>query len=86
MNINFYLINDKKLAVTKDYDAFEYVDGNWIQIEYNEISDRLIGYDPYEPDDSTYKIGNLDIMSSIKKITEDEAKELIGQSEIEKIK
>ena len=46
-------------------------DHGWVRDKDHEISDRIIGYDPYE--EPGWKIGNLDIMEEIRTITRDEA-------------
>lgn len=40
-----------------------------------------MGYDPSEPSDSPYAVGNIDIMSSIKELTLEETIEKYGDIE-----
>jgi len=47
--------------------AYEYIDGEWEELDPNEINDRLMGYDPSEVD--MYSIGNTDIMEEIEEIS-----------------
>ena len=56
-----------------------YKNGHWEQDSASLISDRLIGYDPFEPSDSPYKIGCLSVMREIEEITEQEAMEIINR-------
>ena len=44
----------------------------------NIVSDRIMGYDPFEDDDSPYKIGNSSIMDELERISEEEFKSRIG--------
>ena len=46
--------------------------GEWVIDNDNIVSDRLMGYDPYEDDDSPYKTGNFTIMDQIEEISEEE--------------
>ena len=39
--------------------------------------DHLVGYDPHEPADSPYMLGNLSIMEKIEEISYEEALERI---------
>ena len=54
-------------------EAFRYIGSKWIEMDRNEINDRLMGYDPSEP--AMYGIGNIDITEEIREISEAEAKE-----------
>ena len=58
--------------------CFIFENGEWKVDKDNLIMDRLMGYDPYEPSDSPYAIGNTDIMREIKSITYEEAMKLTG--------
>ena len=42
------------------------------------IMDRLVGFDPYEPSDSPYGIGNTSVMDEIDEITYEEAMKRTG--------
>lgn len=85
MNYKFYLINGNKLSYTDGKESFEYKNNEWIKINNSEIISRLIGYDPSEPSDSPYAIGNTDIMESIKELTLEQVIESFGKSVIDKI-
>ena len=45
----------------------------WVVDQSNILMDRILGYDDTEPEDSTYRIGNLDRLDRITEITEEEA-------------
>ena len=77
MEYQFYLVNETRLLCDKDKEAFELINGKWSKVDYQEISDRLMGYDPSEKD-GMYGIGDSDIMSEIKKITKEQAIEIAG--------
>lgn len=73
MSENYYFIKDLKCFARGDgFDNYIYDNGNWIPDKENRVSDRLMGYDPYEDDDSPYKIGNRAIIAEIETITEEE--------------
>ena len=49
-------------------------DGTLAPVVVNSLPpDRILGYDDTEPEDSTYRIGNLDRLDRITEITEQEA-------------
>ena len=76
----YFLILEKRLVkgvsvaekFTLASTAYEYIDGEWKDLDPNEINDRLMGYDPSEVD--MYSIGNTDIMEEIEEISEKEAR------------
>lgn len=82
----FYLVENNRLFCTYNNETFELKNNEWIKANSNEITDRLMGYDSSEPSDSTYAIGNTDIMSSIKELTLEETIEKYGEKTIRKIK
>ena len=85
MNYKFYLIGGNRLLYMDGRESFEYINNEWIKINNTEITDRLMGYDPSEPSDSPYAIGNTDIISSIKELTLEQVIEKYGKSVIDKI-
>lgn len=50
----------------------------WISDKESLLLDRIMGYDPSEPDVSPYRIGNLDIMEQVGKISREEAEKRIS--------
>lgn len=54
----------------------------WIIDQFNVLTDRIVGYDGSEPKDSPYKIGNSDMMDSIREISKTEALKMIEGGEI----
>ncbi len=75
----YYLIRNRTLGKREDGNYFLFKDGNWVPDTKNTILDRLMGYDPNEPDGSPYKTGNMDIMDTIDAITEEQALKLINE-------
>lgn len=73
----FYLINDRIIGKKENGSYYIYSAGNWVPDDDWMILDRLMGYDPSEPSDSPYGIGNTDIMDEIETITYEEAMEHI---------
>ena len=79
-NTTYYLIRNRiigKRETNSECFSYLYKDGEWVPDKDCVIIDHLFGYDPHEPDDSPYKIGNLSIMEKIKEISYEEAMERI---------
>lgn len=77
---SYYHIKDLEcFARGVNFDNEIYKDGKWEPDINNLVSDRLMGYDPSEDDDSPYKIGNTEIMEEIEEITEQEFMKMIGK-------
>ncbi len=71
--MKYYYIRDLNcFARGAGFDNYIYKNGKWEPDRDHLVSDRLVGYDTYEDDDSPYKIGNTEIMDEIVEITEDE--------------
>ena len=82
----YYLIRNRILGRREDgiFDLLE--NGKWISDVKKLIQDRLIGFDPYEPEDSPYRTGNLSIMDEIEEIPEEMAMQLLNILTIEFLK
>ena len=50
----------------------------WIVDKEFLLMDRLMGYDSSEPKDSPFKLGNLDMMDRVRKISREEAEKRIS--------
>lgn len=81
-NIRFYIIDNNRLLYTYGIETFEYINNSWIKTNNSEITDRLLGYDSSEENDSPYLIGNTDIMESIKEISLKEVIDRYGEGMI----
>lgn len=77
--VTYYLIRETRLGKRDQAGDHLYDNGVWKPDGRSVIRDLLIGYDPYEPDDSPYKIGNISIMDEIEEITEEQAVQLMEQ-------
>ncbi len=77
---SYYLILNRQLGKRKDGQYYLYDGGNWVPDTKSTILGRLIGFDPSEPADSPYAMGNMDIMDTIEVITEQQATEFINQN------
>ena len=75
----YYLIRNRTLGKRENGIYYLFKDGNWVPDIKNSILDRLMGYDPNEPDGSPYKTGNMDIMDTIETITEEQALRFINE-------
>ena len=77
--VTYYLIRETRLGKRDQAGDHLYINGVWKPDGRSVIRDLLIGYDPYEPDDSPYKIGNISIMDEIEEITEEQAVQIMEQ-------
>lgn len=82
--MKYLLLGDdyKKLFIEDDnqFKSFRY-DPNkekWVP-GGTELFDNRIGFDPFEPEDSPYRYGNLSCMKEIVEITKEEAESFIGR-------
>ena len=79
-NTTYYLILNKQLGKEEDGKYYLYTNGNWVPDTKSTILGRLMGFDPSEPADSPYAMGNMDIMDTIEPITGQQAREFINQN------
>ena len=79
-NTTYYLILNRQLGKEEDGKYYLYTNGSWVPDTKSAILGRLMGFDPGEPADSPYAIGNMDIMDTIEVITEQQAREFINNS------
>ncbi len=79
-NPTYYLILNKQLGKEEDGKYYLYTNGSWVADTKSTILGRLMGFDPSEPADSPYAMGNMDIMDTIEVITEQQATEFINQN------
>ena len=79
-NTTYYLILNRQLGKEEDGKYYLYTNGNWVPDTKSTILGRLMGFDPGEPADSPYAMGNMDIMDTIEVITEQQAREFINNS------
>ena len=79
-NTTYYLILNNKLGKEEDGKYYLYTNGSWVPDTKSTILGRLMGFDPSEPADSPYAIGNMDIMDTIELITDHQAREFINQN------
>lgn len=79
-NTTYYLILNRQLGKEEDGKYYLYTNGSWVPDTKSTILGRLMGFDPSEPADSPYAMGNMDIMDTIDVITEEQATQLINQN------
>ena len=77
-NTTYYLILNKQLGKEGDSKYYLYTNGSWAPDTKSTILGRLMGFDPGEPADSPYAMGNMDIMDTIEPITEQQALQFIA--------
>ncbi len=80
MKFKLYLVLEKRLFCQVNDKTYEYVNGEWIDGDWREVKDRLMGYDP-----SDNEIGDSDILSSIKEISKEEVIGKFGQEVIDRL-
>ena len=66
--IAYYLIKGRMLGKREDDKDYLYGEEGWIPDVSMEIMKRLYGFDPSEPEDSPYAVGNTDIMEELEEI------------------
>ena len=74
----YYLILNSQLGKEEDGKYYLYTNGSWVPDTKSTILGRLMGFDPSEPADSPYAMGNMDIMDTIELITEQQVIEFIN--------
>ncbi|MBR3004192.1 MAG: hypothetical protein IKH67_03895 [Lachnospiraceae bacterium] len=74
----YYLIRDRLVGKREKGSDYLFRDGEWVPDERGVIMKRLIGFDPWEPEDSPYRFGSLSIMDDIEEISFEEAMKIIG--------
>lgn len=79
-NTTYYLILNNQLGKEEDGKYYLYTNGSWVLDTKSTILGRLMGFDPSEPVDSPYAMGNMDIMDTIEVITEQQAREFLNNS------
>ncbi len=77
-NTTYYLILSKLLGKEEDGKYYLYTNGSWVPDTKSTILGRLMGFDPSEPANSPYAMGNMDIMDTIEPITEQQALQFIA--------
>ena len=77
--MKYYYIEHLNILAKGEPFATNYIlkDGEWVEDVEGIVSDRLIGYDPYE-EDPAYKIGNREVMAEIKELSEQEFRTLLA--------
>lgn len=81
--ITYYLIEKCRLGKKENVAYYLFIDAEWVWDEKNVIMDHLMGYDPSEPVDSPYAIGNTSIIDEIEEISFDKAMRAINEQTTE---
>lgn len=68
------------------YENFLFKSGRWVEDEDHVIMDHLMGFDPSEPEDSPYRIGNGSVLFEMEEISEGTAVSLINQQILQILK
>ena len=82
----YYWIREVRLGKKDENGYFLFEKNQWVKDGKTYILDKLMGYDPCEPDDSPYKMDNLSIMDEAEEITEERAKEIMNRMIIDYLK
>ncbi len=75
----YYLIRNHTIGKRKDGSYYLFKNGSWVPDTKNTIIDRLMGFDPSEPEGSPYRTGNMSIIDEIETISEEQALKLIDE-------
>ena len=81
--VTYYLIEKCRIGKKEDVAYYLFIDAEWVWDEKNVIMDHLVGYDPSEPADSPYAIGNTSIIDEIEEISFDKAIRVINDQTTE---
>ena len=81
--IVYYLIRKRILGKKEGDNYFLFKDAEWVNDEKNVIRDRLMGYDPFEPEGSPYAIGSTCVTDGIEEISSAQAKRIISDQTME---
>ena len=81
--IVYYLIRKRILGKKEGDNYFLFLDAEWVNDEKNVIRDRLMGYDPFEPEGSPYAIGSTCVTDGIEEISSAQAKRIISDQTME---
>ena len=82
MKIQYYYLRDIRCFAKGDgFNNCIYINGEWQPDRQNLVSDRLMGFDPFEDEDSPYRIGNVSVMQEIETISEQEFLERTQRSD-----
>ena len=74
----YEIIDLKMIAKIEEHIPYIYdSQQGWIRDMKYLLMDRIMGYDASEPADSPYRIGNLDMLERVRKISREEAEEHI---------
>ena len=82
----YYRIREQSLGKKEDGKYFLFQNAKWVPDENHVITDLLVGFDPSEPEDSPYRIGNTSVLFEMDEITEDQAISLINQQLLDFLK
>ncbi len=74
MRTYYYISDLNKVGKEEEFIPYIYdkIRG-WVVDQSNILMDRILGYEDTEPEDSTYRLGNLNMLDRITEITEEEA-------------
>lgn len=74
MRTYYYISDLNKVGKEEEFIPYIYdkIRG-WVVDQSNILIDRILGYEDTEPEDSTYRLGNLNMLDRITEITEEEA-------------
>ena len=82
MKKTYYLIKERILGKREEDEEIRdylFLNGAWMPDYRMKIFSYLMGFDPSEPEDSPYAVGNSDIMDDIEEISEERAVGLVTQ-------
>jgi hypothetical protein len=84
-NMQYYILEDQGIpAAGKDgrYWIYDFEKREWAPDVHHIFSDAVMGYDPGEPEDSPYRIGNTDVIEKVKPVSYEAVRRMIDQHAI----
>lgn len=89
-NTFYYLIRDRIIAKRekngKFYKDYFLKAGKWVEDSDCVIMDHLAGYDPCEPEDSSYRFGSTGILLEMDEISKEQAITIVNQQILDVLK
>ncbi len=86
-----YLLIREKIVAKRVFSGengknYLFKDGKWVEDSDHVVMDHMVGYDPFEPEDSPYRFGSTDILAEMEEISWDIAVSIMNQQILELLK
>ena len=88
--VTYFLIRNKTVAKRESNgkNSIDYLfrDGKWVVDSDHVVWDHMVGYDPFEEEDSPYRFGSTSVLSEMDEISRDIAVRIMNQQILELLK